>query len=553
MKALCLCVAAMAVGCGVSEREPIDLAPTRTTCPEDGWCWVRGRPLTVGGGFSPGRVFAIGPDGEFLRWTDDGWFTQTVPTARMIVSALIVDPHEMWAADDEGSAWRFDGAAWARSPADWPIVRFLPTHDTAVWAVAGASAGAHGEISGGSLVRRDGDAWVRPMEPHPFCLGGDYAIVDGQPWTVGLTCVDGGVNAAEVRRFDGSSWVLVGEPIEGQGWFPSFTRSEQPVRFRGTGSFEWDGTAWRTAETAGYPQDLGPEETAIFDGIGYVRVDASTGCDQVFRADEESRWCAGSGRVFFEGSGGWLPTIADPFELTQPRARFDSLPATLYAGSDTAVAWAAAPDDVYRVRVSSGRAAEHFDGLAWRTVLAGTVYDVDGAASDDVWFTSEHGPVHWDGSTFEMLAIPAELGEHVERVAALGHGVAVFSAGDGLLLYDDGWSTLHRFDDGWVVTSIAGTSVSDLWIARHHPGRSNDVMLAHRVGATMIDVALVQVVGEIAVAGDRVFVRSEGMVTDSARDAPMLIGDFQWDAALSVTRDAVWLTTGSQALRHPLR
>src|SRR5688500_13729876 len=86
-------------------------------CPAEGWCWVRGRPLTVDGDRERGIVHALGADGAFLRWDVDRWSSAPVPTRRTLVSAWVASATNAWVSDDAGSAWHFDGAGWTESPA----------------------------------------------------------------------------------------------------------------------------------------------------------------------------------------------------------------------------------------------------------------------------------------------------------------------------------------------------------------------------------------------------------------------------------------------------
>jgi hypothetical protein len=235
----------------------------------------------------------------------------------------------------------------------------------------------------------------------------------------------------------------------------------------------------------------------------------------------------------------------------QPADRFGTLPPALFAGSDTLRAWASDPNDVYRVRASTGRVVEHFDGASWEVVLDERTWDVDGAAADDVWFATDNAAVHFDGHTLTRHPLSHDVS--VNRLAALGAGAVAVAMTEQVWLYDGArWSLGYSAPPGARLMGIAGTGPGDVWAIRHEAGRTNDIALVHLTGATAVDVAAdITGYGDVEIFDDRLWMSTDGGV--STLDGVALgLGWFSFDAALHVDDEYVWLTTGSEALRHPL-
>ena len=527
-------------------------------CAPGSWCWVRGRPLTVER--DRGSIYAVGPDGAFQNWRDGRWIAHPIPTTRATISAWIGGASDIWASDDAGSLWRFDGSAWRERPAGRPIARLLGAPDGSLWAMTAGTPEAHGGSSNSAMLRRDGDSWVAPVTPFPYCLGGDFvALAAGEVWSAGLYCDDTGrVLGAEVRRHDGASWQLVGARFAGANWYPTLSLVEGRVRVHAAGYHEWNGTAWQLIVPPGYPQDLAPDEDAVSDGTAYVRVPRSFGCEGAIRLDAANAWCFGHGRIYFHDGARWSQTIEDPFAETQPADRFGAMPPALWSGDDTRVAWGAGPDDVYRARTGTRSHLEHFDGARWTVLLEETVSDIDGAGAADVWIATEGGLYHKDGAALARVAVPDPMARGpITIVHALGGGAVLAASERALLSFDGAWSLLYEAPPNQAITDVAGANRSDIWLTERTQGRSNDVALRRYDGNSWSQVMVdgLTMRGRLATARGETWLASVGFVTKLGANAGprdrIAMPDWRdYEAALWVGDDGVWLTTDRQARRH---
>lgn len=521
-----------------------------TDCPSTGWCWVRGRPLTVGG--EAGRVHAIGSEGSFLRWTADGWVSHRVPTTRTLTSALIASDGALWASDEAGSAWHHDGARWAEAPAGTPILRLLGEAQGAVWALEAGAGGAHGTVAGGAVLRRDGAAWTRAIEPHAWCMGGDVALVGEEVWSTGLACsAPGTLSGAEVRRFDGDGWALIGAPIVGQAWYPRFERVEGRVMVRILGMFDWDGAAWVSYALPEYPQGLAVDEAGLWDGYDQVVVPRWQ-CTAIHRVDSTQAWCSGRGQIYVADEGGaWRPTLADPYAETQGASAAGHLPPALWAGSDTTVAWRGGPTQALRGRVRTAERLEVFDGRTW-TERTEQLRDVHGSGPDDAWLVTDQGVLHFDGRSFTPVAIPDTVTRSpVIRVHALAPGRVLLLTEAELIAYDGTtFAVLHRPSPGAVLLDVAGSSADDLWVTGVRWSRPLEGSLAHFDGTTWTETALGDTLAEVLTAGRASWLVGDGIRRLDASE-PVLAPPAGAGGVLWADADAVWLTTHDQALRWP--
>lgn len=529
-------------------------------CTDDEWCWVRGRPLTLTGDRARNEVAAIGAQGSFFRWDGSRWQAFPLPTRRTVVSAWTAAASEACASDDAGNVFHFDGGAWSREPLDGRVDRVLGGDDGSCWAIAGGEPAPHGGASGARLFHRVDGAWIQAAPPHPYCMGGDYLVVDDVPWSAGLTCdAQGHVENVEVRRFDGQSWQLVGAPIEQQGWYPSLSRTAGKVTVRATGTFAWDGTTWSRAPMTDYPQNRAPDETPLGDDLGYVMTPSVLRCDAAYHLTLGDALCVGNGQVYRQGSP-WSATIADPLGETGAAGPWGEVPAALWAGSDTRRAWGSGPSDVYRIRRTSPSALEHFDGARWETLSISGVVDVDGAAAGDVWIVDASGPRHLEDGVFVPRAIPADAAQPAKRIHALGSGRAAAISDRAVFVTDASGSFQRAYEapSTFEIESIAGSSPDDLWITERSTGRSNDArLLRFTDGAwTVIPVEGLERSAELATRSGETWIATSAFVARLDGAAPVRFALDGWladDRGLWIGETAVWLTTPTQARRHGLR
>jgi hypothetical protein len=517
-------------------------------------------PLTLGG-HDVDSVHAFGPQGAFLRWDEatTDWVSVPVPTDRTLVSGAVGGPDNLWAADELGSAWHFDGEAWTEAVADERILRVFIRPSGSVWAQSGAVAEAHGGgISGGALLRREGDAWVLGAEPYPFCQGGDYVFLDNDEiWTAGLVCNQAqSVVAAEVHRFDGIGWERVGETLSGASWYPHFQVVGDRVRVSVGDEWEWDGAAWQPFERPLPPQDLPVGQTAHWDGFGYTRVRGDLDCTDVFRVNEMRAWCSGAGQLYFHTRWTWQGMLDDAYAQTQPAESWGTLPTALWAGANTLRAWGSSPTNVYRVLTTG--LVQRYDGSQWRGgVIDHRVYDVHGIDANDVWFATEQEPVQFDGRFYTPTPLPSEVAAPTLRVRATAPNAALVSTEKHLLRYDGEWSVAREAPGTRHIVTFAVRG-EEIWVVEDIHDRSNQGFLAHFDGTAWRELSepKVDVFGALAAAGDATWLYTADVVArlDGSVSAPVERSlTSPWAAELSADDGSLWLTTPKQARRYSLR
>lgn len=536
-------------GCGMA------FTPTEGACLEEGWCWVRGRTLIVTGDRSRGTVLAIGGNGAFARWDGDHWAFLPSPTARTFVSAWSARPGDAWASDDAGGAWHWDGARWEATPASTPIRRVMGASDGSAWAIASREAGGADGGESPRLLRREGDRWGEPVPATSYCLFGDYVLTaSGEIWSAGLVCDAGRVVGAEVRRFTGDAWVRVGARLENRGLLPSLSEGPEGMVLDAQGRFRWNGSAWVEAPLPLFPQDLAPGERAYFDGVRYTRVPQSLGCEGIYRADDVRAWCWGAGRIAVEGPSGWSPTVPTPFDETSGPDAWSTLPAALWSGSDTLLAWGRGPDDVYRVRPSADSALEHFDGASWSIVTSSFVLDLAGTASGEVWVATADGLLRGRGGVLEREISPTD--ERVEHVTVLDDETVVASTRRQVWVASGrGWQLVFSAEPTMDVLDVAGRSVAPLWILEHRQGRTNEMDLRHGDGAGGFPVVTPPIalegIGMLETSPEGAWLATAGALASlETGETYGGLPFFFFEGSVAIDASGVWVITGSQAARH---
>jgi hypothetical protein len=543
------------------DEQRLELPAPDLSCPAEGWCWVRGRPLRLAIDRQNDVVFGFGPWGELRLWHDGGWLASSLPSRSVPWSAWMKD--DLWVSDERGSAWRLERGEWRERSADLPIGRLIGTEDGSLWATAYDGVGAHGAAHGSVILRWTGSEWVAPIPRFEYCLGsGDYAVFQDEVWTAGLICDDDpdARPSMEVRRWDGANWVLVGDPFPDQDWYPRFEIVGDRARVRATGLFEWDGSAWQRVMPPIPPQGLPWDQSGIADGLGYTIVPSALDCSQAVRLDADLVWCSAPGQIYVqENAGEWRPTLVDPFTETSEPPAWGQIPPSLWAGSDTELAWGSGPNNVYRVRPSSGRKLERFDGTEWSTALEQVIVDVDGH-SERLWAASARA-IHFsdDGRSFNEIPMPDE---EARALRALPDGSVLVITEHALLSYDGAWSTLrHQSEDRWKYTGVAGSSSTDIWLVSYYePGHGvHDFVVEHFDGMAWTSTTLWAGFVELATASSETWqlARIYGIGIGGTKiqrlgsNEPPLAVELGSPLSLWIGPDALWLVSPAEAMRHP--
>ena len=179
-----------------------------------------------------------------------------------------------------------------------------------------------------------------------------------------------------------------------------------------------------------------------YDGTGFTKLESGL-------RNVDLWWVYGfaGGPIFMSGSNGTIVRYENGAFVTLPT------PGTLTIYG----MWGAAPDDVWAVggAQDGGGFAWHFDGTAWTEasglpadIADGTLFKVNGLATDDVWMVGTTGTtLHWNGSTFERMDVPTDatllsVAGNTERFISVGGNF------DGVLFENTG--------DGWVSALATG-------------------------------------------------------------------------------------------------
>lgn len=223
----------------------------------------------------------------------------------------------VWAAGDDGTLLRFEGAAWSASRFDgtavaplalddWSVpVRRIPLR--ALWAASPTTLFAAGD--GGTLLRHDGTAWTVV----PTGVTADFTDVWGTSATnLYLTTADG-----RVLRYDGASAAPVAGVQAPGPMHAVWGTSASNVYAVGAGGlvYRFNGSAWQRVRL--------PTRAALYDVWGSSASDVYVGGESgvIYRWDgtkwvpEKSSgggrqilglWGSGAGNVHAAGAGGLI-------------------------------------------------------------------------------------------------------------------------------------------------------------------------------------------------------------------------------------------------------
>jgi hypothetical protein len=294
------------------------------------------------------------------------------------------------------------------------------------------------------------------------------AAVGTEAWAVGDYDADLGPNVNPhtlAIRWDGSAWSVVPSPNVGNGW--NVLEAVTAIAADDLWAVGWSAPM----TTGGTPQTL----TLHGDGQTWELVDSPvlTGGSELLAIDAEGGevWAVGDRAGPGDGSTGVASLAVRPsgsaWEVL-PTPNLGSARNHLYAVDVIGPGDAWAVGRWRHVGETSRTFAIHWDGASWTHVptpdpgLDGTLWDVEGAAADDVWAIGsfhngtdyEAMTLHWDGTEWTVVANPGG-----------GNAIAV-AAGD------DAWTM------GTTVTHWDGSA----WTPVAAPDSGGDVGAATVVG-----------------------------------------------------------------------
>ncbi|QDG53688.1 hypothetical protein FIV42_23970 [Persicimonas caeni] len=277
-------------------------------------------------------LVACGPDGGDNNDPAEGWQDAfDASQSGWLLSVAGASSSEVYAAGgtpEEGRLWRYDGSTWAEDelPEGVPLLNWVHVFDDGTPIIAG---------NGGTVLRREGDAWVAEQTPTEQDLWGIWGASPDDVWAVGGNGRDEGA-ATVLRRGADGTWQAQ--------TLPEMERPNVRAFFKvwGTGAdnvyivgqrgavLRWDGQALEEL-LVGTSEDLislwgtGPDNIVMvggrsngvvvrFDGTEWTHASLAPtpGLNGVWMDEAETAWVAGNA-----GTLGRLDTAELSLE-TQP-------------------------------------------------------------------------------------------------------------------------------------------------------------------------------------------------------------------------------------------
>jgi len=443
---------------------------TVTACDPDGWCWeptvAPGEPfeaLSRDGRFAIGRFGVVfeTPNKYHPRFTDQD------------LLAIETTPEAVWVGGYAG-LWSYDGASWTQRSADQ---------------VAALSATPGGQLWGirnNTVARWEDDDWVEMSLPTVDLVQDIVALEENKIWVLTQSLFGREGGPVSLLEWADDAWQENASGLD-LNYTARFLRGDGTAYVAGLTTFEEPrtlkvldpGQEW--ASLANAPA-VAPE-LAFWGPGGQLWGSASDG---VFAFADPSRkitaepciaavtWDAttiqcrkyngGLSYISLDGADAYsvLPD-ANPAPLYLPET-FGTVPTAVFAAAD--VAWGTSGSDVWRAPL------EHYDGTTWtdwRDVGDEfSAIEIDGTASDNVWFASQLELRRWNGASIESMLTGSDVPvEYVESVRTFGPNdtwvLVSMSADPTELRHFDGetWTTPYTLTKN--AHTLLGSGPDDLW------------------------------------------------------------------------------------------
>jgi hypothetical protein len=355
--------------------------------------------------------------GIVIHYNGRTWSTGEYPTPYR--------PQAMWGTDagvwvaggtgiSSGIIDHFDGTSWTNTQVSAPAFTSLwGTSSTALWAVGL-----------GLFQTTDGTNWSSVSLSPGNSLQAVWMGSASEGWTVGAS--------GAMRHFDGGSWT--------------------PQTSLATGlSGVWGAATddvWLAGTAGGFLGAAGATGTLLhWDGSGLTQTDTPS-------AMVTGVWGAGSNDVWFVGQGGWIGHRTTSL-ATVTSGTTTNLDAISGTGSNDI--WA----------VGDGSTILHKDASGWSTSYAvdGSTVSLRGVyatSSTDAWAVGDGTVLHWNGTNWSSVSVPAQTYYAVWAAGASD----VWVGGNGGVMHWDGanWTSPPGFPPGTVM-ALGGASSNDVWAA----------------------------------------------------------------------------------------
>lgn len=306
--------------------------------------------------------------------------------------------------------------------ASWCLQSPIPRADTlnAVWAFADNDVWAAGNR--GWFQTWNGDLWsdlAPPAAAKDELLSGIWAFARSDVW------MSSGSSSA-AHHWDGSKWKSYsGVPVR-RLWGPAPNDVWGVGSGGGSSIFHWDGTNWMPLTA--------PAGTGVLFGV--------------WGSDASHVWMVGEAASGVYWDGSTLTRL--PTNATEMHA--------VWAAPSSGTAWAAG-----RVGTIQRCTAPCAQWISEPKLTDEYLYDIAGAASDDIWAVGDRGTIlHWDGSQWKLRV--------AEGISSTLQSVRVRSANDvwiagegGTVLHWDGVTIRRRSGGIPSFNAIWGKTANDIW------------------------------------------------------------------------------------------
>lgn len=460
------------------------------------WEWqlprLTGENLSSVWANNPSDVWAVGAFGTIVHW--DGQSLSVVPSG---TSAELSDiwgsaPGDLWAVGAGGTILHYDGTAWSQtaSVTSDDLLQISGCGPSSIWAV-GANANGREILSfdgsqwsvvlsqilvqavGGAApndvwavdwdYHYDGQGWFNAVVGvYPESFQSIHAISPSDVWVVGAAKYGMG---PVVRRYDGTSWVLV--PVTGISasdilvdvWATAlgeaWAAGVQGTYHRAEGATSWTthpfvaegihGSAPTNVWLAG-----GGGQLMRWDGTSLARMtEPIPGCTAIHGVPEGEVWTACGGALERWDGASWAQVV----------------PPGLSSDEQLTALWAAGVGDLWII--TSANRLLHLANGAWSAIVphpGWSYYAISGTSNTDIWVFGSGGTLlHYDGTSWTTSTSTNGFVNACLWAAAPNDVWA--SRGDDYSLHYDGtaWS-LVPFPSGiGGAVQFHGTSATNVW------------------------------------------------------------------------------------------
>jgi hypothetical protein len=445
-------------------------------------------------------VWVVGSSSNAARayhWDGSEWTSSPLPGSMpgSLNAISAIASNDIWAVGSNSHALHWDGTSWSdMSPSiqrPFSLTDVVAVAPNDVWA---AGAQYTGVIGDPLVLHWDGITWTEIPAPRvgsgSNSLQGVAVVAATDVWAVGSYSVHSQAQTQTlIEHYEGSEWAVSASPnvplgyntlhgidalsaddIWAVGSYGYQNTGSYPYFWPATLIVHWDGQAWSYIPSPNiFDGDYG--------GQNYLEAVAAVSADDVWAVGRYSANISGALLLRWNGQQ-W------------------NVHGTTFGGHLRSIT-AISANDIWAVGSKSATGGDqtliqHWDGTTWTQIpgpnpgSSNYLFSVDAISANDVWAVGRYRPaggsvdqtltLHWDGSTWSMVASPNVGVDHndlrgvaaiaTEDVWAIGYYGPVGS-GQTLAMHWDGqaWSVVPsgNMGDSSFLTSVDAMSPTDIW------------------------------------------------------------------------------------------